>query len=130
MPGRTCQQTNNTGDGKYQEKEIVPFQIALMCFMVMILMERPADAVHNIFMRQPGHALHAGKKSSYNQKVNKPVNHYWDISGNNNKFPANDPGNLETLKGWAFYFDLIASIDTTNLYTGYTNTGAMITSKV
>ena len=75
MPGGTCQQTDDSGNGEYEEEKIITFQMPFMRFMVMIPVQRPANAMHNIFMRQPGYALHPGKECGYDEKVCQPGDH-------------------------------------------------------
>jgi hypothetical protein len=46
---------------KNQEKEVVMFKPAFGLFVVMVFVQYPQRAVHDIFMREPGHEFHKNK---------------------------------------------------------------------
>src|SRR3974377_2382176 len=71
--GAPCDQR----DGNRSEKEaeqIVQFESALAGFM-MALVQEPEEAVHGIFMRDPGHAFHCEEHGEEKRRIEKPIVH-------------------------------------------------------
>jgi hypothetical protein len=56
------EQTDNTRYGKDQKEEIVVLEKSRRLFVMMVFVQYPKDAMHDIFMREPGNSFH-GKKS-------------------------------------------------------------------
>lgn len=64
-PKKHQQKTRN---GENQKEQIVPFEETCMSLM-MIPMQQPKEAVHDIFVRKPGHKLHKQEGAYYRNYI-------------------------------------------------------------
>jgi hypothetical protein len=55
---------DDTGNGKNDKKDVIAFKNVLVFGLVMIGMEIPHQAVHHVFMSEPGDTFHE-KKNCY-----------------------------------------------------------------
>jgi hypothetical protein len=49
---------DDTGNGKDQEEEIVVLEESLRLLVVMVFVQNPQNAMHDVFMRKPGYGFH------------------------------------------------------------------------
>ncbi len=66
---RTEKKTKKAGHSKYQEEEIVSLPNVIMISVMMVFVKIPKEAMHNIFMRKPGHKFHGDKCEKENQQI-------------------------------------------------------------
>src|SRR5262249_47427893 len=60
--------------GEEKAEQVVQLEGAF-ARLVMALMQDPKKAMHNVFMRDPGHALHGKEHGEKNREVRKPIAH-------------------------------------------------------
>jgi len=66
MVQRAGKQQKNTRYGEYEEEKIISFPKALVAFVVMmVLVQIPQKAMHNVLMGKPRNTFHANKGASY-----------------------------------------------------------------
>ena len=63
-------QADDSGYSKNQKEEIIVLKEAGRFFLVVVLVEVPKDAMHDVFMRKPSHAFHGHKGKQYDKNVN------------------------------------------------------------
>ena len=62
-------QSGNTGQSKNQKEKIIVLEKPLGDFFMVIFMQDPKQAVHDVFMGKPGHKLHAQKSKNDNADI-------------------------------------------------------------
>ena len=61
MGAHAEKQGDDSGQGEDEEEEIIVLEKTAGFLFVVIPVQGPEPAVHDIFMGQPGYALHAGE---------------------------------------------------------------------
>lgn len=64
----------HAGDGKHQEKAVVLFKKTFLFVpgLVVVFVPAPQPAVHQVFVRKPGHEFHAGIGGKRDEQVTDP----------------------------------------------------------